>query len=212
MSNSGPSRSGGPHAGGVAFRERMAGWFALGETDPAAGAAAGEAARSTLALEARVAIPDVRKFATDPQHAGDLGGAVTFAPLGASMPVTSGYVRLFVASSDPDLKVMMYHVTFAGPGGDHCFDGQKLVRRHSMLHGWTDTTTLFGRLYSGPDAAGTPVGAGVLRLTPSSFARQLLSFRTLDAPTVVDRTRALGGFFRFFAGELIDSYLWRARA
>jgi cholesterol oxidase len=211
MSNSGASKSGAAHAGGVAFRERMAGWFALGETDPAAGAAAGEAARSTLALEARVAIPDVRKFATDPQHAGDLGGAVTFAPLGASMPVTSGYVRLFVASSDPDLKLMVYHVTFAGPGGDHCFDGQKLVRRHSMLHGWTDTTTLFGRLYSGPDAAGTPVGAGVLRLTPSSFARQLLSFRTLDALTVVDRTRALGGFFGFFAGELIDSYLWRTR-
>jgi hypothetical protein len=190
--STGASQSGAPHAGGVAFRERMAGWFALGETDPAAGAAAGEAARSTLALEARVAIPDVRKFATDPQHAGDL-------------------VRLFVASSDPDLKLMVYHVTFAGPGGDYCFDGQKLVRRHSMLHGWTDTTTLFGRLYSGADAAGTPVGAGVLRLTPSSFARQLLSFRTLDAPTVVDRTRALGGFFRFFAGELIDSYLWRAR-
>lgn len=202
--------AGAPH-GGVAFRERMAGWFALGETDPAAGAAAGEAAGSVLALEARVAIPDVRRFASDPQHAGDLGGAVTFGPFGAGMPVTSGYVRLFVGSPNPDLKRMLYHVTFTGPDGDHCFDGEKLVRRQSMLHGWTDATTLFGRLYSGPDATGTPVGAGVLRLTPASFIRQLCSFRTLAAATVGDRTRALGGFGAFFAGELIDSYLWRAR-
>jgi len=210
-----PNRSAsvaGASQGGVAFSERMAGWFALGERDPSAGAAAGEAARTTLALEARVAIPDVRRFAADPEHAGDLGGAVTFAPLGVSMPVSSGYVRLFVASSDPELKRMVYRVTFAGPGGEHCFDGEKLVRRHSMLHGWADTTTLYGRLYAGPDATGTPVGAGVLRLTPASFARQLVSFRTLEARTLADGARALGGFFTFFAGELIDSYLWRTRS
>lgn len=196
---------------GLTFRERMAGWFALGETEPQAGARAGAAARTRLVLEVRVLIPDVGRFVADPQHEGDLSGSVSFGPIGLKLPVRTGIVRLFEPTPYPELRRMVYRVTFPGPERSYCFDGAKLVRRRSVLHGWTDTTTLYGRLHASDNADGPAVGAGILRLSPAAFARQLGSFRTVHASTVRSQAAALGGFGIFFSRELIHAYLGRAR-
>lgn len=195
---------------GLTFRERMAGWFALGETEPEAGARTGAAARTRLTLEAQVLIPDVRRFVADPRHEGELGGVVTFAPVGSNLIVRSGIVRLFEPTSDTDLKCIVYRATFGAAGRSYCFDGAKLVRRRSLVYGWTDTTTLYGRLYSGENTEGPPVGAGILRLSPLAFARQLGTFRTVRASTIREHAAAIGGFGLFFSRELIDSYLGRS--
>ena len=192
---------------GVSFRETMSGGFALGETDPVAGARRGARDATSLVLHASLSIADVRAFVSDASHTGTLDGTVSFQPLGSDMPADSGRFRLFTKTADPELKLMEYLVTFRHEGDAYCLSGAKEVRRGSPLRGWTDTTTLPCRLHAGTDPAGRVVGAGVLRISPLGFARQLLSFRTVNGSAPGAKARALGGFFRFFAGELLDSYL-----
>jgi hypothetical protein len=47
--------------------------------------------------------------------------------------------------------------------------------------------------------------AGVLRITPSSFARQLTTVRA-TGPTLAARAGAIGRFGRLFVGRLWDVY------
>jgi hypothetical protein len=185
----------------------MAGGFALGETDPARGNAAGTAAGTRLALRLSLTIPDIDRFVSDPSHSGTLEGTVTFGPLGTDLRASAGLFQLFAPTDDPSLKLMNYRVTFEHDGRRFCLDGSKQVRRGSPLGGWTATTTLLCRLYSGNEPAGPVIGAGVLRLSPAQFAGQLLSFRAVNGRAIGSKTRALAGFFTFFARELIDTYV-----
>jgi hypothetical protein len=191
----------------VEFREVMRGAFASGATDPEAGERDGRRVGSYLTLHATAAIPNVPQFVRDPEHTGRLSGTVTFPAIGAREVALSGAFNLFMPSSDRDLKLMSYRATFRVAGAEYCLDGAKQVRRHSVLRAWTDTTTLYCRLHEGADTSGRVTAAGVLRLRPLAFARQLTSFRTPSASGVTDTVRALSGFFSFFAGEVIDSYL-----
>jgi len=192
---------------GVTFREKMAGGFALGETEPARGAHAGIQAGTVLVLRATLSIPSVPAFAADAEHAGTLDGIVSFSPIGTDLRAESGFFKLFTATDDPNLKLMQYRTTFRRGGETYCLHGVKHVRRGSPLRGWSDTTTLFCRLHAGEDTTGAVVGAGILRLDAPSLAMQLLSFRTLNGSTIGAKARALTGFFVFFAGELLDTYV-----
>jgi hypothetical protein len=58
----------------------------------------------------------------------------------------------------------------------------------------------------GPDTEGPIAGAGILRISMGGFARQLLSFRTVNGSSARARTAAMLGFFSFFTRELLDSY------
>ena len=192
---------------GVTFRETMAGGFALGETEPACGARLGTQAGTPLVLCVTLSIPSVPAFVDDAEHAGTLDGTVSFSPIGTDLQVESGFCKLFTPTDDPDLKLMQYRTTFRRGTETYCLDGAKQVRRGSPLRGWRDTTTLPCRLHAGGDNTGAVVGAGILRLGASSFAMQLLSFRTLNGRTIGAKARALTGFFAFFAGELLDTYV-----
>lgn len=190
----------------------MAGPFALGAGDPEAGAHAGAAAGHRLILQARVVIDDVGRFVDDPRHQGGLESVVSFAPLGTGLAAHGGHVRLFTPTADPDLKRMEYRALFTCEGRTYCLDGAKEVRRGSVLRGWAATTTLPCRLHDGDDERGAAVGAGVLHLTPLAFLVQLASFRTLHAATLTAGLQARARFLRFFAGELIDSYVTGGRS
>lgn len=192
---------------GITFRETMAGGFALGETDPSRGERAGAQAGTTLVLSVSLSIPSVRRFVRDAEHAGTLTGSVSVDPLGGGLPSDSGFFKLFTPTSDPAVKLMQYRMAFRVGSAAYCLHGVKEIRRGSPLRGWKDTTTLRCRLHSGADDSGEVVGAGVLRLGILSFAQQLLSFRAINAHRPGDGPRAFGGFLRFFAGELIESYL-----
>jgi hypothetical protein len=192
---------------GVTFRETMSGGFALGETEPARGAQLGTQAGTLLVLHARLSIPSVRAFAEDAEHAGTLDGTVSFTPIGIELQTTAGFFKLFTATDDPNVKLMQYRMTFRRGTETYCLHGAKHVRRGSPLRGWSDTTTLACRLHRGADTSGAIVGAGILRINALSFAMQLLSFRTLNGRTIGAKARALTGFFVFFAGELLDTYV-----
>jgi hypothetical protein len=193
-------------APGLSVREVMAGGFALGETDPAAGERAGRDARTILAMHARVAIPDLARFVADADHVAVLAGHLDFDPFGGLRPAESGIVQLFAPTGDVNLKLMVYRMTFSHAGSIWCLDGQKHVRRHSVLHAWRDTTTLYCRLYKGTQPGGPVLGAGTLHLTALAFARQLTTFRTTGTAGLFQPLTTMAGFGRFFARELIDSY------
>lgn len=195
---------------GVSFRETMSGGFALGETDPAAGARRGAREVTPLVLRASLSIADVDAFVRDTEHAGTIDGTVTFAPLGVDMAGNAGRFRLFVGTGDPELKRMEYVLTFHNDRERFCLEGAKEVRRGSPLRGWAETTTLRCRLHAGGDVSGPIVGAGVLRISFAGFVRQVLSFRTTSNAPVAG-AGALAAFLGFFAGELLDSYVWPIR-
>ena len=92
-------------------------------------------------------------------------------------------------------------------GSTYCLDGAKHVRRRSVVGAWPDTTTLYCRLHEGPDPSGPVRAAGILRLGPLAFARQLVSFRTPNAGGPIRGAASLSRFLAFFSGEVIDSYL-----
>ncbi|WP_291981831.1 hypothetical protein [Luteitalea sp.] len=191
----------------VSFSETMCGGFGWGATDPIVGAREGHAAASSLTLHAHAEIADVRAFVRDPGHGGRLRGSVTFAPIGAADATAEGTFGLFVPTAEPGVRLMTYRVAFRVDDRDYCLDGAKYVGRRSLLHGWSETTTLHCRLHAGADTTGAVVAAGVLHLGPMAFARQLTSFRTPAAGSLGDGVGALAGFLWFFSGELIAAYL-----
>jgi hypothetical protein len=184
----------------------MCGNFSLAAHGSDTGRDVADPARRFIAA-VTLKIPSVTRFVADPQHTGMLDGTITFDGIGSNAPVVSGWFKLFAPSSDLDLKLMIYRMTFGGDAGVYTLHGEKHVRRGSILRAWRDTTTLRCRVHRGADDTGPVCAAGTLHITLPGFARQLLSFRTLHGGTLRTRARALGGFFGFFARELRQSYL-----
>ena len=196
-------------AAGVAFAESMKGWFALGESDPLAGAERGRRAGSELSLRARIRIGDVRRFREDPEHRGTLDGAVSLPPLATEGGGSGGVFKLFAPGGEVAPRIMLYQLPFQADGGEsYCFVGRKHLRRPGLLRLWPETTTLYSRIHRGPDGSGEVVGAGVLRLGVPQLARMLTTFRS-SAPGITRRVGALSGFGGFFLGQLWRCYILR---
>lgn len=191
---------------GITFRETMSGGFALGETDPRAGAERGKREGSELALHGSIEIVDIDAFVEDPDHCGGLEGAVDFTPFGEGLVAPRGVFNLFKPSDDPRTTFMVYELAFAHEGADYYLAGKKEVRDDPGFDLWKDTTTLFTRLHAGGDTSGEVVGAGVLTLGISDLMKLLSTVRTTGADSVVAKTKTVAKFGSFFLGELWDSY------
>ncbi len=193
----------------VTFRETMSGPFALGSTEPRAGAIAGERAGTRLALHGSISIRDLRQFVDDPNHAGELTGHIDFPPLGTALPSTRGVFNLFRSADAPDTKLMIYELGLRAQGRDLYLAGRKIVRNDRGADLWTDTTTLFTTLHDGLDATGPAIGAGVLSLGAGDLLRLTASIRVMNAQSAGERFEALTTFGRFFLGALWDQYGFR---
>jgi hypothetical protein len=191
---------------GITFREMMSGPFALGETDPAAGAERGQRSGTKLTMHATVTVRDVQRFIADPKHAGELVGEVDFPAFGDGIPARRGVFNLFSPGGDPQLKHMVYELAFEHAGQRYYLAGKKEVRDDKGFDLLSDTTTLYTRLHQGDDASGPVVGAGVLRLAMKDFASLLATIRPIGASSAGDGTEAVLRFAKFFAGQLIDTY------
>jgi hypothetical protein len=193
---------------GITFRETMTGNFALGETDPKAGEAAGKKAGTTLAMHATIQIDDLDGFVADSSHNGRISGQVDFAPLGLQIPAERGVFRLFSPSNKKGLSLMIYELAFEHQGQTYYLAGQKEVQSDNkagtdML---SDTTTLFTRLHKGADAKAPVIGAGVLRLGVADLAKMVTTMRVLNASKPSEQARGMATFGRFFMGSLWDTY------
>ena len=102
---------------GFTFREKMSGGFALGETDPVAGAKAGEAAGNTFTMHGTINIDDLQAFMSASNHNGSITGSIDFAPLGLNLPATSGVFNLFSPTGDTKMKYMVYELGFNASDG-----------------------------------------------------------------------------------------------
>ena len=194
-----------PPDAGITFREVMSGPFALGVSDPLEGARAGFRARTGMSLHACLSVPDVKNFASDVHHQGVLDGDIAFAPMAPRLKVNDGLFQLFARSGDE--KLMVYRATFSHDGATYCFNGVKHVGARSIVHSWKETTTLYATLHAGTDPSGQVVGAGILRLTPAAFVKQLMSFKPVNGGRLSHKALGFSRFLMFFAGELIDTYV-----
>ena len=192
---------------GVTFSETMSGNFALGETDPKQGEAAGKRANTTMEMHASVEISDIDRFVTDPTHTGSLTGHVDFAPMGTQMKANRGVFRLFSPTEMPGVRHMVYELAFEHQGQPYYVAGRKEVSSdRSGVDLWSDTTTLFTRLHKGEDATAPVVGAGVLRLGIPDLMQLTTTLRAVNATKPSDRARAISAFGRFFMGSLWETY------
>lgn len=193
-------------SGGVTFRETMEGSFALGETDPRAGRERGKATGNTLAIHCTVTIDDIRRFVSEPDHAGKLSGHVDFTPFGEQIPASAGVFNLFRPSESPGLKLMVYELAFEHEGRPFYLAGRKEVQDDRSVDLWSDTTTLYTRLHQGTDTSGEVVGAGILSLGPTDLVRLVSTLRATGAASKAEEAETLTLFGRFFLGELWGSY------
>ncbi|MGC3994187.1 MAG: GMC family oxidoreductase [Propionicimonas sp.] len=198
----------GPLAGsGTQFTEQMKGFVTLGETDPMTGWTRGRQLAQRFMFELTIDAPDVERFVASSRHEGTATGLVDCDLLGGQLPVKRGWFNLFVAGADDRTREMRYRLWFSDLSGTPItMYGFKVVRDDPGLDLWTDTSTLYITLLRGhvpPEADGEVVGAGMLRILPQDFARQLTTFKGSGQTPL----RAVGGFGAFFLKALRDVYL-----
>lgn len=191
---------------GITFSETMAGPFALGDSEPEAGAGRGGQDGTTLTMNARVAVLDLDRFIADPDHLGGLSGTIDFPPLGMGLAATSGVFNLFSPTDDPDMKHMVYELAFEAGGQPYYVAGHKRVSNDRGFDLWSDTTTLHTTLYEGHGKDGRIVGAGVLSLGVPDLASLLSTVRVTGTDNPVEQATTVTKFGRFFLSELWDSY------
>jgi len=191
---------------GITFDETMAGAFALGHTQPAAGAAAGRRSGDQLAMHATVTIPDLDAFIADPKHLGQLKGSIDFTPFGSGIRATSGVFNLFSPSAKSSLKYMVYELAFRHDGKDHYLAGKKHVHDDFGVDLWADTTTLFTRLHAGKNDKAPVAGAGILRLDMGDVLKLMSTIKVTGTRSAKDKAEVVAKFGKFFMGELWDIY------
>ncbi|MDQ3680415.1 MAG: patatin-like phospholipase family protein [Actinomycetota bacterium] len=205
-----------PPPASVRFTEEMTGYAGFGFDDHDAGATAGRDAGAELMFHLTIDVDDIDRFVVDPDHDATAAGWVDSEVLGGRRPVERGVFNLFVSEADPRDKRMLYQLWFRdGSGRPLTLVGHKVVKDHPGFDVWSDTTTLYTRVLAGhvtlaeaeADAhTAEVVAAGILRIRPLAFARQLTTFRS-SGPTLGSRLSALSRFGRLFVGSLWDVYL-----
>lgn len=191
---------------GIVFSEIMAGPFALGETDPAAGRERGQREETHLTMNAEVSIPDLETFIADPRHLGGLAGSIDFAPLGTGIPASSGAFNLFSPSGDRDMKLMVYEMAIESGGQDYYLAGHKEVKNDAGFDLWSDTTTLHTTLHEGSSKASPVVGAGILTLGMGDLLDLLATVRVRGTDSAAEIAATITRFGTFFMGELWETY------
>ncbi len=193
-------------ATGIRFKETMAGYVGMGETDPVAGARKGRADGTRLAMHAEVSIASIDDFLADPEHVGGLSGSVDYQPIGGEHTADDGLFRLFSPSEEPDLRYMVYQLKLDRDGAPHLLSGRKHVRDDSCFDLWRDTTTLHTLIHEGEDENAPALAAGILRLDLGELLRLLSTLETPGATSIGDKTDAVSKFGLFFMGELWRIY------
>ncbi|WP_426325672.1 GMC oxidoreductase [Microbacterium sp. E-13] len=198
---------------GMEFTEKMKGHLALGETDPLAGWELGRQLGQRFMFRLTITAPDVERFAAGEDHTALAEGYVDCDLLGGRLPVQRGWANLFVAADGELTREMRYRLWFSDLSGQPLtMYGFKTVRNDRGFDMWADTSTLYITLIrghvppgvnGGQDAPADVIGAGILRILPADFARQLTTFRGAGAGPLGSIAR----FGAFFAGSMKDVYL-----
>ncbi len=205
-----PSASG-PDATRLRFTEEMKGFVAAGQTGFERGRAAAEASDERLMVHLTITLDGVRQFVADPDREGTAEGWIEWAHWPGRHKVERGTFNLFVDQGDPTAKWMRYRLFARDPDGQPVtVSGFKHVRDDPGFDLWSDTSTLFTRVYRGhvsldQEDAAEILGAGVISVHLDDFMRQLTTFQ-VEAASRAERAEVLLRFGRFFMGKLWDVY------
>jgi predicted acylesterase/phospholipase RssA len=192
---------------GFTFREKMAGGFALGQTDPETGEKAG----NVFTMHGTINIDDLDRFMSDPGHAGSITGTIDFVSLGSNLPSTKGVFNLFSPTDDPKMKYMVYEMGFnANDGKPYYMAGRKEVKDAPMTDMWKATTTLYTQLHQGTDKTGPVVGAGVLTLGVTDLLAMIPTMHATNTTSAKQAAETVSKFGKFFLGEIWDTYAHKA--
>ena len=188
----------------------MRGFFSTAETDDFQRARdLGERAGSRLEFTLTITIDDVERMIADPDHSGTAGGEVRCAAL-APQPLAVTEGRFSLLPDNPDAvatREMRYALKMqAADGTSYFLYGFKTVRNDPGFDLWADTTTLRIKVYRGTGPEGAPLGAGMIYISVSDFARQLTTFEVLGTTDPIRKLEAQARFGQFFAGQLFDTY------
>ncbi len=191
----------------VRFTEQMKGYVALGEKDPVTGWQKARQLGHRFMFELTIEVPDVERFVDAGDHPGTAEGYVRCELLGGRLPVERGWFNLFVPTAEAGTREMRYRLWLHDiAGAPVTMYGFKEVRDDAGLDVWRDTSTLYITLIAGhvpPGGEGEVLGAGVLRILPKDFAKQLTTFRSSGQ----GRLGSLAAFGQFFGTSLKDVYL-----
>ena len=196
---------------GVRFTEQMKGWLSFDETDFNQALLHGRSNRTAAKLRLTIEIQDLDAFIGDREAWASASGWLGCDELGGRLVVESGRFQLFAREPDDRHLRMRYRALLRDHlGRPLTLSGFKMVEDDPNFDSWRDVTTLFVRLFSGhvDEARQGPaelVASGVLRLTATAFARQLLSFRG-QARSRLSGAAAVGRFQWFFMHELAGAY------
>lgn len=196
------------------FTQEMKGAVSFGVADPDRGYREGRAREMSLTLHLTIDIQGVNRFITDPRHESPARGYIDCEALGGHLAVEEGTFNLLTDEGDPTQKQMLYRLPFHdGAGHALTLSGFKRVRDDPGADAWSDTTTLYTRVLQGhvaptDERTAQVVAAGIVKLGPLDFLRQLSTFRA-TAPTVRERASALASFGQAFCGNLWDVYARR---
>jgi cholesterol oxidase len=195
---------------GIQFTEKMAGFFSARVSDDYESAAEqGKANESNIEFVLTIISDDLDSMLSNPEHEARTAGTVIADALSPKpLAVTDGVFNLFtVHPANVDTHNMRYRMRLTSEEGKtYFFDGFKVVNRSSVLNAWKQNTTLYVTLYEGPDASGTMLGKGVMRIEPADFARQLTTIRATHAANLAEQANAVARFGKFFVGVLWESY------
>jgi cholesterol oxidase len=206
-----------PNATTVRFTEQMKGFVKLDASDPKDAYEDARVLDEKFMFELTIETSDIDGFVSDPAHPGSASGYVDADIFGGRVPVERGWFNLFVQPENTAERRMIYRLWLTlDSGAPFTVLGFKDVHDDPGFDLWEDTTTLYVQLLTGhvpPPAGGElgelhPVGdpavagAGILRIKPLDFAKQMTTFRT----TGPGGTAAVADFGQLFLGQLWDTY------
>jgi predicted acylesterase/phospholipase RssA len=207
-----PAASAQSRSGSLRFTEEMKGFVGFGDIEPGKGFTTGKDHGTNLMVHLTIAIDDIRRFASDPDHTASAEGWVGCEALGGRLPIERGTFNLF-AGDDPRRKQMRYRLFFRdGVGHPLTLTGFKAIEDDPGLDLWPDTTTLYVRVLAGHIEAGeemagaSQVAAGIIRIHPRDFLRQLTTFRT-GGRSPLDHLVAASTFGSLWVRNIVRVYV-----
>ncbi|HEV7585773.1 MAG TPA: hypothetical protein VGO14_08350 [Solirubrobacteraceae bacterium] len=191
--------------GEVSWSEELRGWLSREQTDFNEALLEGRERHKDVRLALELEIPDIERFVrSEPGRAEVTGGLLDGNGIGDSMEVKWGEFELLGPGTDPADKLhlrMRYRLNLTDTAKKRFrLRGFKLVENDPGWDSWTDTSTLFFRLYENdwwptsppseetsqsereeaweehPGADESLYATGVVVISPRSFARELGSF------------------------------------
>lgn len=174
---------------------------------------AGKKEKNYLMFHLTIRIKDVAFFVYDPAERGEAIGWVESAALGGRLAVVNGTFNCFVDKGVPsrNVKNMQYRLFLRNSKGEeYTLSGHKIVKDDGILRIWSDTSTLYTRIFKGfieekLEVKSVRIAEGILHIHELDFIKQMTTFRS-DGKTFEERKNALLTFGELFAGNLWEVY------